>query len=204
MDKRIKILIDNGHGAETPGKRSPDGRLPEYRYSREIAAEILKELRKKGIDAILLVPEERDVALSERVRRVNSYCSSQGTSNVILLSIHCNAAPPNDGKWHKARGWSAWTSPGRTGSDLLAEYLYKSAASVLPSAIPIRRDLSDGDSDWEANFTILTKTRCVAVLTENLFQDNKEDVDYLLSDSGRSAIINLHVNGLTSYLQHRG
>lgn len=204
MDKRIKILIDNGHGAETPGKRSPDGRLPEYRYSREIAAEILKELRKRGIDAILLVPEERDVALSERVRRVNSYCSSQGTSNVILLSIHCNAAPPNDGKWHKARGWSAWTSPGRTGSDLLAEYLYKSAASVLPSAIPIRRDLSDGDSDWEANFTILTKTRCVAVLTENLFQDNKEDVDYLLSDSGRSAIINLHVNGLTSYLQHRG
>lgn len=26
----MKILIDNGHGAETPGKCSPDGRLREY------------------------------------------------------------------------------------------------------------------------------------------------------------------------------
>ena len=33
----MKVLIDNGHGAETPGKRSPDGRLREYAYTREIA-----------------------------------------------------------------------------------------------------------------------------------------------------------------------
>ena len=28
----MKILIDNGHGVETPGKRSPDGRFREYAY----------------------------------------------------------------------------------------------------------------------------------------------------------------------------
>lgn len=33
----MKVLLDNGHGAETPGKRSPDGRLQEYAYAREIA-----------------------------------------------------------------------------------------------------------------------------------------------------------------------
>lgn len=33
----MKVLLDNGHGAETPGKRSPDGRLREYAYTREIA-----------------------------------------------------------------------------------------------------------------------------------------------------------------------
>ena len=27
----MKILIDNGHGIDTKGKRSPDGRLLEYR-----------------------------------------------------------------------------------------------------------------------------------------------------------------------------
>ncbi len=36
----MKVLIDNGHGAETPGKRSPDGRLLEYAYTREIAIRV--------------------------------------------------------------------------------------------------------------------------------------------------------------------
>ena len=54
----MKILIDNGHGIETPGKRSPDGRLLEYRYTREIAAAVVSGLRQRGLDAIRLVPEE--------------------------------------------------------------------------------------------------------------------------------------------------
>lgn len=33
----MKILIDNGHGRETPGKRSPDGTLREYAWNRLIA-----------------------------------------------------------------------------------------------------------------------------------------------------------------------
>ncbi len=33
----MKVLIDNGHGSDTPGKRSPNGRLREYAYTREIA-----------------------------------------------------------------------------------------------------------------------------------------------------------------------
>jgi N-acetylmuramoyl-L-alanine amidase len=40
---------------------------------------------------------------------------------------------------------------------------------------------------------VLRNTWCPAVLTENLFQDNKEDVDFLLSDEGRQAIVDLHV-----------
>ena len=34
----MKILIDNGHGIETPGKRSPDGVLREYAWNRLIAS----------------------------------------------------------------------------------------------------------------------------------------------------------------------
>ena len=34
----MKILIDNGHGRETPGKRSPDGKLREYAYNRSLPA----------------------------------------------------------------------------------------------------------------------------------------------------------------------
>ena len=33
----MKILIDNGHGIDTKGKRSPDGRLLEYAQNRLLA-----------------------------------------------------------------------------------------------------------------------------------------------------------------------
>ena len=33
----MKILIDNGHGIDTKGKRSPDGRLLEYSQNRLLA-----------------------------------------------------------------------------------------------------------------------------------------------------------------------
>ena len=118
----MKILIDNGHGSNTPGKCSPDGRLREYSYTREIAGRVVFELRKLGIDAELVVKEEIDVPLSERCRRVNEY----KTFEAILISIHCNAAG-NGSNWMQARGWEAWTSVGQTKADKLADYLYGAA-----------------------------------------------------------------------------
>ena len=69
----MKILIDNGYGIETPGKRSPDGRLREYRYTRDIAAAVVSGLEQRGLDAVRLVSEENDIPLKERVRRANAY-----------------------------------------------------------------------------------------------------------------------------------
>ena len=57
----IKILIDNGHGVNTPGKRSPDGRLLEWSYTREIARRVVAELQVQHYYASLLVPEEEDI-----------------------------------------------------------------------------------------------------------------------------------------------
>lgn len=189
----MKVLIDNGHGSNTKGKRSPDGRLMEYAYAREIAEMVVYELKKNGIDAERIVREESDVPLSERCRRVNEYKASEA----ILISIHCNAA--GSGGWMAARGWEAWTSVGQTKADKLATCLYEAAEEVL-SGMKIRKDMSDGDPDKEEGFYILRHTKCPAVLTENLFQDNKEDVDFLLSPEGKKAIVNLHVQGIRKYL----
>ena len=49
------ILLDAGHGVDTLGKRSPDGRLREYKYAREIAAEVVKRLKTMDYNAQLLV-----------------------------------------------------------------------------------------------------------------------------------------------------
>lgn len=190
----MKVLIDNGHGSNTLGKRSPDGRLREYAYTREIAQRLEMELRKRGIDVERIVKEEIDVPLAERCRRANEYKASEA----ILISIHCNAAG-NGSDWMQARGWEAWTSIGKTKADKLATSLYEAAEECLPG-MKIRKDMSDGDPDKESGFYILRNTKCPAVLTENLFQDNREDVDFLLSEAGKRAIVNLHVKGICKYL----
>lgn len=210
------VLIDNGHGSNTPGKCSPDKSLREYRWAREIAARIEKVLKNKGIDARRIVTEDTDVPLAIRATRVNAICRQVGKQNVILISIHSNAAGA-DGKWKSAGGWCVYTTPGKTKADDLATELWNAAQSALkPYAdsfrtlqkageydsrqVPFRADWSDGDPDYEANFYIISKTSCPAVLTESLFQDNRADVEFLLSEAGKTAIVNLHVNGIINYL----
>jgi N-acetylmuramoyl-L-alanine amidase len=53
---------------------------------------------------------------------------------------------------------------------------------------------------WTANFTITSDTSCPAVLTENLFQDNKEEVQYLLSEEGKRNIVELHFEAIKKYI----
>ena len=195
----MKILINNGHGLNTPGKRSPDGQFLEALYNREIAKRIVAELQNKGYDAELLVPEEEDIPLKERVRRVNAHCQSLGKSNVILISIHVNAA--GDGtKWMNATGWSCYTCKGQTESDRLATCLYDAAIKNFPDR-RIRKDYSDGDPDWEENFYILRHSLCPAVLTENFFMDSHSDLEYLQSKDGKQAVVDTHAEGIMEWLR---
>ena len=194
----MKIFIDNGHGLMTAGKRSPDGQFREPFYNREIARRVVSDLRDRGLDAELLVPEDDDISLAERVRRVNTACFLLGKQNVILVSIHVNAAG-NGSKWLNAIGWSVYTCKGQTASDMLAECLCQAAIKNFPGR-RIRTDMSDGDMDWEEGFYILRKSLCVAVLTENFFMDSRSDLEYLQSRAGKQAIIDTHVEGIIEYL----
>lgn len=68
----MKILLDPGHGSNTHGKRSPDGRFLEYRFNRDIALDVQKQLTLSSYDATILVPEDYDVSLRARTERVNT------------------------------------------------------------------------------------------------------------------------------------
>ena len=196
--KKMKILIDNGHGCNTPGKRSPDGRFREYAWTREIARAVVSDIRDLGYDAQLLVTEEYDVSLAARCERVNTLCRQIGKANVLCVSIHVNAAGA-DNKWHDATGWCAYTCSGQTTSDFLADCLYRQARLWLPGH-KIRTDWTDGDEDFEANFAILKNTACTAVLTENGFQDCEQSLQFLESDEGKEKIIGLHVDGILDFI----
>ena len=202
----MKILLDPGHGLNTLGKRSPDGKFLEAIYNRDIAKRIVAELQNKGYDAELLVPGEEDISMKERVCRVNAACSATpscpaptGHPNVILISIHVNAAG-NGTQWMNATGWSCYTCKGQTQSDALANCLYQAATKNFPGK-RIRTDYArDGDPDWEENFYSLRKSQCTAVLSENFFMDNHSDLEYLQSRAGKQAIIDTHVEGINDIL----
>lgn len=192
------ILIDPGHGIDTPGKRSPDGKFLEYLWNRQIADLLLDRFMIMGIDASLVVTETNDISLATRVQRVNRICSKVGASNVILLSIHSNAA--GDGsKWMSAQGWSCYTSKGETKSDVIAECLYDSFETEFAEK-KIRKDMSDGDRDWEENFYVLAKSKCPAVLLENFFYDNRDECAWLLKDETKERIADAIVKGIVKYI----
>ena len=192
------ILIDPGHGIDTPGKRSPDGKFLEYLWNRQIADLLLDRFMSMGIDASLVVTETNDISLSTRVQRVNKVCSKVGASNVILLSIHSNAA--GDGsKWMSAQGWSCYTSKGETKSDLIAECLYDAFEAEFAEK-KIRKDMSDGDRDWEENFYVLQKSKCPAVLLENFFYDSRDECAWLLKDETKERVADAIVKGIVQYI----
>lgn len=189
------VLIDNGHGENTPGKRSPDGRLREWSYTREIADRVVNGLRKLGINAERIVKEDTDVPLSERCRRANDIYRSTG-KQAILVSIHCNAAG-NSSDWLNAHGWSVFVSNNASAnSKRLATYLGEAAVS---QRVALRKQKPE-QLYWKQNLAICRDTNCPAVLTENFFQDNKEDVDFLLSEEGKQSVTQIHIDGIIKYL----
>ncbi len=108
----MKILIDNGHGLNTPGKRSPDGTFLEASYNREIAKRIVADLTDRGYDAQLLVPEDQDIPLSERVKRVNEICLTNEPSR----TPHRHARPYN--RHGRPRPAISSSSPAPTGDHM--------------------------------------------------------------------------------------
>ncbi len=216
MDKsKAIVILGTAHLITTPGKRSPDGMIREPMYSREIVRNVYDELTRRGyrvfVDYMPLDPNSQMVSqdpkveqnreLEYRVSQVNSLCGKYGNSNCIYVSIHVNAFG-TQGKWESPRGWSIYTSPGKTKADDLASAIWNVANEILPHdhKNAIRADWGDKDADFEARYYVLTKTKCAAVLTENFFQDNQDDVNYLLSLEGRTAIVRLHVEGIINYL----
>ncbi|MDR1459388.1 MAG: N-acetylmuramoyl-L-alanine amidase [Bacteroidales bacterium] len=191
----MKILIDNGHGENTPGKRSPkwaDGtQLFEWQYTREIAQRVEAELRKHGIDVERIVKESVDIPLSERCKRANAIAAKAGVKNCLLVSIHNNAATGT------ARGWEIHTYlKSSKAADDYATVFWNEAKNILPQGTKMRRSSPQEPPAWKSNFAILRDTVCPAVLTENLFMDNPEDCRYLLSNEGKAAITKIHVQSI--------
>lgn len=176
MNDRIKVLLDNGHGIDTAGKRSPDGKLREYDWNRKTA----------------------NVPLSERSLRANAIAKAFGASNVVYVSVHVNAAG-NSHQWMKARGWSVFVyNKPSSKAVMLASSLFDKAAEKVfrmrkPEALK---------KYWNANFAVLRQTVCPAVLVEHFFMDNRDDCAYLLTEKSVRECAEVLADGIVQYINN--
>lgn len=188
MDKII--LFDNGHGQETPGKRSPlwkDGRqLFEWEFNRDMVRRIILKCYHDRIRAVKLVPETFDVSLEERCKRANLWYD-RCNGNCVVVSIHANAGG--------GTGFEVYTSPGQTQADPIATKLIEQLQKDFPE-IKMRKDMADGDPDKEAGFYILKHTKAPAILAENLFMDNEADCLLLMAEDFREKLADSYVKFL--------
>lgn len=190
------VLLDNGHGIETRGKRSPkfeDGRqLLEWQYCRLVVAAISDKLNSLNIENRIIVPTDHDVPLSERVEITNDYCKKE---SCILVSVHCNASK-SCGEWGTATGWEIWTTTKKNNSDKLAECFKEEFYNIMPKDKRFR-------GCKEKDFFILRKANCPCVLTENFFMDTMDDCEYMLSEEGFWNIVDLHVAAIVKYINEK-
>ncbi|MCQ2288313.1 MAG: N-acetylmuramoyl-L-alanine amidase [Muribaculaceae bacterium] len=188
------VILGTAHGSNVAGKRSPDGRLREFKYSREICHMVREQLTERGIRCIIDIEDDLEPSLSGRVARVNRLATKHG--DCIYVSIHNNAAG-SDGQWHSARGFSVFVSPNAsTQSKLLATTLLNTATGMN-----LQGNRHYPSTGYHIkSLAVCRDTCCPAVLTENLFQDNREDVDFLLSAEGRKTIAQLHTQAILAFL----
>ena len=198
--KKILVLIAQAHSKSTPGKRSPDGRLREYAWSREICKMIVEKLYRHNIKSIIINPElEKDVKLSVQAQRANNYYNQYKNEyeNIILISPHVNASSGNG--WSDASGFCVYvynkaSKKSRKLAKIMADFAYDVYGLQGNRWIP-------KDKYFEANYAILRETCMPAILSENLFQTNHLDVDFLLSKEGKETMSDLHVNSILKYIQ---
>ncbi len=171
------VILDAGHGIDTPGKRSPvwsnGTQLFEWKFNRNIVDYIIGYLQVANISYVKLIEESQDISLKERVDRINTiYKENKDKYKVYLISIHGNAADNAP----TANGIEVFTSIRETKSDTIAEVFYSKLKNL---GWKMRHNRSNKGGK-EENFYILKNSHCPAVLTENGFYTNEEECKKML------------------------
>lgn len=211
-------MLDNGHGKNTKGKRSPvwpDGsQLLEYEYTRDIVKRVdvrcnatefnYNHTYGELIHTNIIVPELYDVSISRRARRANKLARVEENSLCIYLSIHGDAF-----KGETAHGTTIYTSPGYTISDDIADIFQASLkANVKRKQKVITTKAPEVNHSWffrsnkEARFGVLTKTISPALLLETGFYTNYIECKYMMSDKGRDQISDAIIQGMVAVQNH--
>jgi N-acetylmuramoyl-L-alanine amidase len=186
-------MLDPGHGGRDPGAVGPTG-LKESDVALNVCKHLAAYLSPfaevymtRWFNKELGPTEKAD--LQARCDQANSVKAD------LFISIHCNSADNP-----AARGMEVYTLPGDGPADKLAEEIVRAWEAAFPN-MPVRKDMTDGDSDKEANFYVLRKTAMPAVLVELGFISNPEEEKFLADGIFQAKCAEAIAGGVKKYLQ---
>ena len=192
FNSRTLVIIDAGHGIDTPGKRSPvwkDGtQLFEWEFNRAVTAKIIKYLSASLISNVNLINTDNDIPLKTRSNTVNDiYRKYKDKFFVYLVSIHGNAAEDS-----RASGIEAFTTTGITVCDTLAD-MHLEELKTLGWRM---RTQNTSKLNKDLDFWILKQTECPSVLTESGFYTNEEECKKMMDRYWRNQIAMAHIRAV--------
>lgn len=175
MSNKI-LVLDEGHGFNTAGKRTLNGCngiVREWTMNNKVVSYIIEYL--KGYNVDIKVVNDRtgatDTTLADRCNRANSYKAD------LFVSIHHNAF---QSVWGNHTGTSVYIH------DTKASAFSKQVAEVLAPKLAQYTGLRNRGV-CKDDFYVLRNTNCPAVLVEGGFMDSNIDYPVITSTNGQMA-----------------
>lgn len=173
--------------------KSPDIRLDELSYTTHIIGSIHTQLMESAKHTPFITISKLTGTTAQITEQLKQLTQTTPASSNCIIAVGLNSAI-DDGHYHTPTGWTVINSPQSRESERLATALAQASIDILGSrAISPQGQMPSHRYINQA--AILDTIQAPAVLTLNLYQDNRRDTAYLLSDKGRQAIIDQHVKG---------
>ncbi|MCR2045474.1 N-acetylmuramoyl-L-alanine amidase [Anaerosalibacter massiliensis] len=161
------IAVDNGHGINTPGKRTPkmsNGRvIKEWEFNYPTAKKLGEVLRYNGFRVLYVSDTEEDTPLNTRTSRANNANAD------LFISIHYNAF---QSVWGSHGGIETLYHPSSSNG--------KKLASLMQNELIKETGLRNRGIKERPNLAVLKNTRMPSTLAECGFMDNLEEANLML------------------------
>jgi len=175
----VKVFINPGHGGKDPG--AVGNGLREKDIVLKIARKIVDQLKNYDVEVKLFRSDDTYYTLEQICNEANRWNAD------LFVSIHVNAGG--------GTGFESYIYSGLSDNSTTAKHRQVIHEEIMKK-IPNVRDRGKK----KANFYVLRNTRMSAILTENLFIDNKTDATRLKSYAFLTDVATGHVNGIVKAL----
>ncbi len=184
------IALDDGHGMNTPGKRTPFipeiGReIRENEFNKAVVNLLKIELERNGFNTLLVAPTDEDTSLQARTDLANSRKAD------AYIAVHYNAS---DGSFAGNNPSGIEVYVYLNNKDKESGKLASSIAKYLRQGTP-----QNFRGIMEADFHVLRETNMIAVLTENGFMDNKLEALLMINKNFQKEVAIEHAKGICEY-----
>ena len=206
-DPPYRVAIDAGHGGSDPGAR---GVVEEKQVTAATAAALLQWLEEDSN----YIPLQTRESFDETATPAQRAAAASAQSPQLLLSIHGNSAANGS----SAAGFECYPSvPGRTWHAESYYFAQKLAEGMQNAGAHLRgrggiRYIYYLENDQkqlventytqvrpERSFTLLEDVDCPAVLAEQCFVTNDEDVEHFGSEQGCKTVARIYYEAICTY-----